>query len=108
MIRRPPRSTLFPYTTLFRSYIVSKPRLDVYRSLLAYLTRICAERRVWCALPGDVDAWWRERSQMKLEFRNGDWRIKGHGSERARVAFASLTDREIVYQVEPAPMRAAG
>src|SRR3989441_11519034 len=23
MIRRPPRSTLFPYTTLFRSYIVS-------------------------------------------------------------------------------------
>src|SRR3989441_9131909 len=25
MIRRPPRSTLFPYTTLFRSY-VSRPR----------------------------------------------------------------------------------
>src|SRR2546422_5521434 len=24
MIRRPPRSTLFPYTTLFRSYIKSK------------------------------------------------------------------------------------
>src|SRR5260370_32134602 len=23
MIRRPPRSTLFPYTTLFRSYVVS-------------------------------------------------------------------------------------
>src|SRR5256885_11185405 len=27
MIRRPPRSTLFPYTTLFRSYHVSCPRL---------------------------------------------------------------------------------
>src|SRR2546421_5939399 len=27
MIRRPPRSTLFPYTTLFRSYLpVSQPR----------------------------------------------------------------------------------
>src|SRR2546429_6326820 len=25
MIRRPPRSTLFPYTTLFRSYMVSPP-----------------------------------------------------------------------------------
>src|SRR5258707_2705772 len=25
MIRRPPRSTLFPYTTLFRSYFVSRP-----------------------------------------------------------------------------------
>src|SRR5438445_6499607 len=26
MIRRPPRSTLFPYTTLFRSYIESQMR----------------------------------------------------------------------------------
>src|SRR5258708_31561694 len=26
MIRRPPRSTLFPYTTLFRSYRVHRPR----------------------------------------------------------------------------------
>src|SRR2546422_5908100 len=25
MIRRPPRSTLFPYTTLFRSYVVGVP-----------------------------------------------------------------------------------
>src|SRR3712207_7920072 len=27
MIRRPPRSTLFPYTTLFRSYDVGSPRV---------------------------------------------------------------------------------
>src|SRR5256885_14144903 len=26
MIRRPPRSTLFPYTTLFRSVVVGRPR----------------------------------------------------------------------------------
>src|SRR5260370_13104279 len=36
MIRRPPRSTLFPYTTLFRSLRrfgsnLSKPRLDTFR-----------------------------------------------------------------------------
>src|SRR3989442_4597214 len=28
MIRRPPRSTLFPYTTLFRSVVVSKQILE--------------------------------------------------------------------------------
>src|SRR5438876_8365999 len=28
MIRRPPRSTLFPYTTLFRSLLVADRRLD--------------------------------------------------------------------------------
>src|SRR3712207_8924684 len=27
MIRRPPRSTLFPYTTLFRSVVVLRPHL---------------------------------------------------------------------------------
>src|SRR2546422_8944371 len=28
MIRRPPRSTLFPYTTLFRSLIAGQPRAE--------------------------------------------------------------------------------
>src|SRR3712207_7680314 len=28
MIRRPPRSTLFPYTTLFRSWVSVAPRAD--------------------------------------------------------------------------------
>src|SRR5437764_10066254 len=40
MIRRPPRSTLFPYTTLFRSHGVGEPRhpanaIEVLRQLLA-------------------------------------------------------------------------
>src|SRR5258706_12325527 len=45
MIRRPPRSTLFPYTTLFRSadyirYIKSKPgELDeLYKDILIHVT----------------------------------------------------------------------
>src|SRR3989442_10298798 len=38
MIRRPPRSTLFPYTTLFRSGICWSP-LTNERSLLIWVTR---------------------------------------------------------------------
>src|SRR2546430_9216008 len=39
MIRRPPRSTLFPYTTLFRSH----PRVDVrLRQLLTAIKRVYA------------------------------------------------------------------
>src|SRR5260221_7482640 len=34
MIRRPPRSTLFPYTTLFRSLFAQWPRLDDGRGVL--------------------------------------------------------------------------
>src|SRR5438270_14045425 len=35
MIRRPPRSTLFPYTTLFRSHVIEEAdaRVDVVPSL---------------------------------------------------------------------------
>src|SRR5256885_5261043 len=31
MIRRPPRSTLFPYTTLFRSPLITKSHGDLWR-----------------------------------------------------------------------------
>src|SRR5258707_5947690 len=34
MIRRPPRSTLFPYTTLFRSLLSDYEMLNVHPSLL--------------------------------------------------------------------------
>src|SRR5947207_9934655 len=38
MIRRPPRSTLFPYTTLFRSLAVSAAwRIDRYQSLITII-----------------------------------------------------------------------
>src|SRR3712207_8766403 len=50
MIRRPPRSTLFPYTTLFRSYF-SKPRVDhVIIPEPLNKNRIClGHRGVWWA-----------------------------------------------------------
>src|SRR3712207_8812779 len=35
MIRRPPRSTLFPYTTLFRSYVQSSAWLNPASSVAA-------------------------------------------------------------------------
>src|SRR5256886_17460621 len=34
MIRRPPRSTLFPYTTLFRSVGAGLPIIDTYQKLV--------------------------------------------------------------------------
>src|SRR2546430_9459306 len=46
MIRRPPRSTLFPYTTLFRSVLpVELPQLPVECGMLALeLDRLLEER----------------------------------------------------------------
>src|SRR3989442_10709838 len=37
MIRRPPRSTLFPYTTLFRSYLRTQPRVRAIGLTYAFM-----------------------------------------------------------------------
>src|SRR3712207_7429110 len=50
MIRRPPRSTLFPYTTLFRSV----PRSDAKASLVAVHTPTQADKDLLTSLPVDV------------------------------------------------------
>src|SRR2546422_5369079 len=47
MIRRPPRSTLFPYTTLFRSYPVFEPAV---RLLAAWPLWLVVESLVGLAL----------------------------------------------------------
>src|SRR5258708_18945436 len=55
MIRRPPRSTLFPYTTLFRSPVgkslVEDDKLDAARNIEAD----AAAKKVTLALPVDHD-----------------------------------------------------
>src|SRR3712207_7936081 len=40
MIRRPPRSTLFPYTTLFRSLIVAEKMFEKYKKIADILKDI--------------------------------------------------------------------
>src|SRR3712207_7217360 len=62
MIRRPPRSTLFPYTTLFRSLAQSEHGLDLADELLGQ--RLAAQRP-------DVDRVPRRRRVGHLEHRVG-------------------------------------
>src|SRR3989475_10434040 len=56
MIRRPPRSTLFPYTTLFRSWLVLYPILIVVHdaaepdALAAFVSRPGEWRVLWASV----------------------------------------------------------
>ena len=49
MIRRPPRSTLFPYTTLFRSYINTRNSYRKYHYRKSYLHK-ANERNLFATL----------------------------------------------------------
>src|SRR2546427_13232791 len=64
MIRRPPRSTLFPYTTLFRSYVTTDRDAEFHQ--LAYLDLATKKHT---ALTGHI-TWGEEDFDLS---RDGKW-----------------------------------
>src|SRR2546427_8530257 len=67
MIRRPPRSTLFPYTTLFRSRVLAGLRAEGTEPTLALWALSRALRDVWSARGGDKPPAWQQRHRAALE-----------------------------------------
>jgi len=80
-------------------YICGPREQEMYRGLLQIYLRLRDEQNVWLPLPREVNSWWRQRNQMKLAQNDGQWRVEGQGSERARVAFATLEDDRLVYSL---------
>ena len=80
-------------------YLLDTRARALYTELLTILAALRAERRVWFALPSEIDRWWRNRSAMRLVHDGASWRIEGTGSERARVAHARLRDGRVVYEL---------
>jgi hypothetical protein len=80
-------------------YIIEKRARAVYQQLLKYVRELREYRNVWVALPGDVDRWWRNRCAMRLIRTRDGWRIEGPDHHRARVAYATVRDNRLVYDV---------
>ena len=84
-------------------YVVENKARRVYRDLLSYLSNLRSQEQLWFALPGEVDEWWRDRNQMRVVRKNGQWRIEGPRSERAVLAFAKVAGDQVVYEVSNDP-----
>jgi hypothetical protein len=80
-------------------YIIEEKARAVYSQLLAYLASLQSERNLWLALPGEVNHWWRERSQMTIVEKHGRLEVEGPGKERARIAYASMDGTRVCYTV---------
>src|SRR5260221_2239886 len=52
MIRRPPRSTLFPYTTLFRSHVVAREAGGITQHIGAYQIEFEKKKITFIDTPG--------------------------------------------------------
>jgi len=80
-------------------YLIDRRARNVYESLLDYLREMISREKVWSACPGEIDHWWRARSQMKMIPEGDDWKIVGPEEERARLAYAVLNGDHLVYQL---------
>jgi hypothetical protein len=78
-------------------YLINRRCRRVYESLLAHLRQTVDRERIWNTLPGELDRWWRARSEMKLVEDSKGWRIEGPESERACIAYATLAGDRIIY-----------
>jgi hypothetical protein len=88
-------------------YVVPTRARGIYVKLLEYLSELRSSSGIWMALPGGVDRWWRERAEMTLVERAGEWSIEGAGKERARIAYATLNGDDLSYSLPESRAAAA-
>lgn len=82
-------------------YVLQPDTLSVYKYLLRHLQGLREETSIWCALPREINAWWRARSKMAVVKDGASWRIVGEGSHRAVLAYAKNVNGKIVYEFSP-------
>jgi hypothetical protein len=83
-------------------YVVEPRAQKIYLDLLNYLSRLIADKKLWTALPRDVNRWWRNRSQMELVRKGDRWQIEGPDKERARIAYAIREGDHLIYRLDEA------
>lgn len=86
-------------------YIIDQQARETYRQLLAYLANLRNQAAIWATLPFEINRWWRLRRAMKLVRQGNEWRIDGVGNERARIAYAQLTNGRLTYTLTDRPQQ---
>jgi hypothetical protein len=86
-------------------YLIERRARATYEKLLVYLAELAEREKMWMALAGDVDRWWRARSQMTLVQHGNSWEIVGPEKERARLAYACLDGDKLRYEVTGASVQ---
>ncbi len=83
-------------------YMIDPQTLSLYEDLLGHLRELRATTPIWCALPSEIDTWWRARSQMSVVKDGHSWCIEGDGSARAVLAYAKSVAGKLIYELPPA------
>src|SRR5438477_7954259 len=93
MIRRPPRSTLFPYTTLFRSYEKAKPGATIksaHVGMAASNTYVFMTEVLPKAIKkyGGIDADALRKAALEVDLPQGDRKSTRLNSSHMSISYA--------------------
>jgi hypothetical protein len=80
-------------------YLALPGALEVYTQLLAHLQELRSKVPVWMALPAEINRWWRNRREMRIVRDGNGWRIEGPDAHRARLAYATLDDHAVHFDL---------
>src|SRR3712207_7587362 len=86
MIRRPPRSTLFPYTTLFRSLSDKRNEAQLLKNYQASLTTVAGKLTKAEAELANLEAGFARRQQLLAEIT--DRKSTRLNSSHANISYA--------------------
>ena len=75
-------------------YILEPREQGIYLRLLRHIAGRASKENIWLTTPSEVNNWWRIRSKLSLEQKDGSWQIVGDGCDRARIAYACLRRRK--------------
>jgi hypothetical protein len=81
-------------------YLLEQRARDTYKELLHHLAGLREKHAVWLAQPHEVNAWWRQRADMRLVWVRDHWSIVGDGSQRAIVAYFELNESRPSYHMQ--------
>jgi hypothetical protein len=82
-------------------YIIDEKARSVYVELLQVLSELRSQGETWIALPREVADWWKLRSKLTLLKEGDSWRIEGNGKERARLAYATVVNDSLTFEIPP-------
>jgi len=81
-------------------YTTSEEASNLYAELLAWLADLRDHEGLWMTLPREIDQWWRRRARMQVTGCSGEWAISGEDTEGAVLAYASLRDGKLLFELD--------
>ena len=79
-------------------YMIDANNLARYETFLIWLKEHSSG--TWFALPREVAAWWKSRNKQELVHGETGWQVIGPGSESARIAKISLSNENLIFNLE--------